>query len=395
MALPVNLPYWRLAGIYACYFALLGVLNPYWGLYLDSIGFTPVQIGQLMGILLATKLIAPNLWSFWADYSGHHIRIMRLGAFLTALSFTGIFWHDGNFWTLAWVMFAFSFFWNAILPQYEVITLVALKGHEAHYSRVRVWGSVGFIMAVLGLGVWLDQAPIQTLPWWLWGLMWALLIFSFTLPKLAAKSQEVSQDEQTSLAQTLKRPQVWVILLCAWAMQASHGPYYTFYSLYLEQEGYSRTWIGSLWALGVGAEVLVFLVMHRLLPALKAEGLLVLSLVLASVRWFALALAPAHLMFLIPIQVLHAATFGCFHASCIALVHTYFPKAQAAQGQALYSSVGFGAGGAVGATLAGWLWQAYPPSWSFLSAAALAAGASLLAWHILLGQTLHSQGIAR
>lgn len=157
----------------------------------------------------------------------------------------------------------------------------------------------------------------------------------------------------------------------------SHGPYYTFFSIFMEQHGYSRTVTGFLWALGVLAEVLLFLVMHRLLRTYRAEVLLLASLVLGSVRWVATGLFPDNLMIILLAQCLHAATFGCFHAACIALVHNLFPGKYAGQGQALYSSIGFGIGGAIGAWVSGLIWQHFSPVTCFLFASVTVGIAAL------------------
>ena len=125
--------YVTLSSVYFFYFAILGAVHPYWGLYLQSLGYDAAQIGTLMAVFIATKLIAPNIWSYWADRRGAHLSVMRLGALLTPLCFAGVYLQQG-FISLLLVMVLFSFFWNAILPQYELITLKAMRGHEERYG---------------------------------------------------------------------------------------------------------------------------------------------------------------------------------------------------------------------------------------------------------------------
>ena len=178
-----------------------------------------------------------------------------------------------------------------------------------------------------------------------------------------------------ALWQTLRHPAVIAFLLAVMLMQLSHGPYYTFFSIYMEQVGHSRSLIGLLWSLGVIAEVGLFAIMHRLLQRFQAGHLLLVSLLLAAVRWWLTAFFAQSLGMLVLIQLLHAATFALFHSACIALVHRFFSDNLAAQGQAVYSSVGFGVGGALGAWISGWLWQQSSAETSFL----LASLAALLA----------------
>ena len=151
------MPYLRLSSFYLFYFAALGVLAPYWSLYLKDIGFDAIAIGQLMAIPMATKLLAPFVWGWLGDRLGRRMSIVRLGALLTAIIYSSVFWVRG-FWTLGAAMVLFSFFWNAVLPQFEAVTFSYLGKEVAKYARVRVWGSIGFILTVLVLGVVVDSA---------------------------------------------------------------------------------------------------------------------------------------------------------------------------------------------------------------------------------------------
>lgn len=368
--------YWRLSGFYFLYFGLLGALVPYWSLYLKDLGFSAAAIGLLMAIPQLTKIGAPNLWGWLADRSGQRLRIIRTGNLLAAIAFMPVFWID-QFWSMAALLVSFSFFWNAVLAQFEVLTLQSLGSESHRYSHVRVWGSVGFILAVLILGEALDQLGTELLPWVLSALLWLLWLGTLTLP--SGDGQVRHQEEGgASVWSVLRRPAVSLFLLAAFLMQLSHGPYYTFYSIYLEDLGFSKLVVGSLWALGVLAEVGLFLLMHRLLWRVSIPWILLGSLVLASLRWLMIGTVGDSLILLALAQVLHAASFGSFHAASIAWVHRQFGPALGGQGQALYSSLGFGAGWAAGAWLSGLLWQQWGANLFFAAALAAALAALLL-----------------
>ncbi len=370
------MPYRSLSSFYFFYFASLGALIPYWALYLESLGFTPRQIGELMAILMATKIVAPNVWGWIADHTGQGMRIVRLGSLFAAVAFAAIFVAQG-YWWVALVVLLFSFFWNAVLPQFEAVTLDHLGSEQQRYSLIRLWGSVGFIVVVVGLGPLLDRFGVGLLPWVMLGLLAAISGAAWWVP---GRRMAVPEDGGRPLLAILVRPQVLVLLLCCFLMQASHGPYYTFYTLYLEQYGYSRGTIGQLWGLGVLAEVGIFLVMHRLVPRVGLYNLLLASLLLAALRWLLIGLGAGSLYLLLFSQLLHAASFGVFHASAIALVHRCFTGRHQGKGQALYSSVSFGAGGAVGSLYSGYLWEQLGPAAGYLAAAAVALlGAALAA----------------
>lgn len=373
------MPYWRLSGYYFFYFAALGALVPFWGLYLQSLGFGALQIGQFMAILMATKVVAPPLWGWLGDHLGHRMRIVRFASAVSALVFLGMFWVEG-FWTIALIMVLFSFFWNASLPQFEVVTFTYLGARAARYARIRVWGSVGFIVTVMLLGVLVDAQGARVV------LSVVLVLYvGIWLSTLAVRdpAPEVHAGTQPSMLAVLRRPAILAFFAAVFFMQMSHGAYYAFYTIYLQDFGYSKTLIGLLWALGVLAEVILFLVMHRLLARWGGRRVLIASLSLAALRWLVIALYPQSLPLMLAAQLLHAATFGTFHASAIHLVHHYFRGRHQGRGQALYSSLSFGAGGAVGSLASGLTWETLGATVTYLICSAIAVIGAAIAWRFI------------
>lgn len=373
------MPYWRLSGFYLFYFASLGALLPYWSLYLAGLGFTPAAIGQLMALMMMTKIVSPNVWGWIADHTGRRMRIVQLASLAAVVAFAGVFL-GSHFWWLAAVMIIFSFFWNASLPQVEVTTLNHLGEHTHRYSAIRLWGSIGFITMAAGLGPLLDRFGTPLLPEVLLLLFAGIWLSSLWVPE---RDMGPAPQGHAPLRDVLRHPQVATLLTVCFLMQASHGPYYTFYSLYLQDFGYSRSLIGQLWALGVIAEIVVFLVMHRLVPRFGLRTLLLASLALATVRWLCIGWFVDSVAILLLAQVLHAATFGVYHSAAIQLIHRYFRGRHQGRGQALYSSLSFGAGGAVGALYSGQLWDAGGGIAAYSAAALVSAAALLLAWRRL------------
>jgi PPP family 3-phenylpropionic acid transporter len=370
------MPYWRLSGFYLFYFAALGALIPYWGLYLQSRGFDPIAIGELMAVLMGTKIIAPNIWGWIADHTGRRMAIVRLASLLALCVFVGVFWVEG-FWWLALTMALFSFFWNASLPQFEAVTLSHLGERARYYSRIRLWGSIGFILSVVGLGMVLDDLGTAVVPKVVLTFYLLIWLMSMAVPE---KLAPVHVEQQEPLFNVLRQPAVLAFLFAAFLMQAGHGVYYAFYSIYMESKGYSSTVIGQLWALGVVAEVLIFLVMHRLLHHFSARQVLLASLLLAALRWVLIGSFPDMLWVLLFAQTLHAATFGTFHAAAMHLVHHYFRGRHQGRGQALYSSLSFGAGGAIGSLYSGYLWSGAGPALTYGLSAVISVLAFVIAW---------------
>lgn len=372
----MTLPYWRLSAFYFCYFATLGCFLPFWSLYLEDSGFSAQQIGELSALMVATKIIAPNLWGWIADHTGKAMRIIRIASFFGALFFAGFLFFKGYLW-FALITVCFSFFWNAALPQFEAATLFHLK-HETHrYSQIRLWGSVGFIVAVIGIGRLLEFVSIAYLPWAI-TLMLSLIWF-VTLLTPEAKAG-VSPQEVIGLWHILLKPEVIAFFLVYMLLQLAHGPYYVFYSIYLNQHAYPATSIGMLWALGVCAEIILFIFMKRLLAWISLRIILLISILLSIVRWSLIAHFPDSALLMLVAQLLHAATFGSSHVAAIHLVHRYFGGRHQGKGQALYSSMSFGLGGMLGSLYSGYLWDSFGATFVYSMAAASCCLAFLIAF---------------
>ena len=371
------MPYWRLSSFYLFYFASLGALLPFWGVYLQDQGFTALAIGQLMAILQATKIVAPNVWGWLADRTGRTLMIIRLASLLTWLAFLGIFAVRG-FWGMALVMIIFSFFWNASLPQMEVVTINHLGARMRRYAGIRLWGSVGFILAVIVLGVLVERQGSGVVPLMALALQVGIWITSLLVVERPVEARPAT--EGISILSLARRPEVAAFLLCGFFMQVSHGVYYAFYSIYLTEAGYASGTIGAFWAWGVVVEVLVFAIMHHLLERFGARRVLLTSLGLAVVRWLLIGTFVGEPVILVLAQALHAATFGAFHAGAIHLTHHYFTGRLQGRGQALFGSLVYGAGGAVGSLASGFLWTGAGPQATFVTSALVAALGFTIAW---------------
>jgi len=365
MGASTKVPYWRLSNFYFFYFAALGVLVPFWSLYLKSLNFDASQIGELIAIIMATKIIAPYIWGWIADHTGYDLFIVRIASILSFLLFTLIFINQ-SYWWIAFVMMTFSFFWNAALPQFEVITMNHLRERVNDYSKIRVWGSLGFVAAVIVMGWLLETYDESIVPLALFFIYGIIMFTAFMVP---ASGKIHHPEQQGSILSVLRNPVVLALITVCFLLQFSHGSYYTFYSIYLQDHGYQSTYIGALWALGVIAEVILFLYVHVLIPKYGYRVLLLLTLILTALRWVLIAFFVEQTSIIIFAQLLHAASFGLFHAISISLFHHYFIGKHQGRGQALYASVSFGAGGALGSLFSGFSWEYLGSTVSFLISA--------------------------
>ncbi len=372
MSSHARIPHIPLASFYFFYFAVLGGFMPYWGLYLQQLSFSPEAIGQLMAILMATRIVAPNFWGYVADRTGKRLQMVQLAAFLLMFFWLGVFFTD-HFWLLAFVLLGYSFFQNAILAQFEAVTIAHLGTQRELYSRLRLWGSVGFIVTGASLGMFFDYVSIGWLPLCLLVFAAASWLASLRVPDIATPTRAHRQEDFFTI---LKRPTVVAFLLAHFLLQLSHAPYYSFYSIYLEQHGYSRSAMGWLWALAVMAEVIAFTQMHRWLPRFGEQRIMMVSLLLAAVRWAVIGVGIESPVVVWSAQLLHAASFATFHAAAISVIYRQFGDGHQGQGQALYSML-WGLGVALGSWWTGMVWDIHP-LWSWLAASAACIIAALV-----------------
>ncbi|MDD5320019.1 MAG: MFS transporter [Methylococcales bacterium] len=377
----MSVPYWRLSGFYFFYFATLGGFLPYWSLYLKDNGFNPIEIGEISALLVGTRIIAPNLWGWIADHTGKSLRIIRIASFFAAVLFAGFLIAHTYFW-FAWITLGFGFFWSAVLPQCEAVTLFHLKNEAHRYSRIRLWGSVGFIITVLGIGRLLDNQPIALLP----VVIAVLLILSWWITLIIPEADAISHGPASiGLIKIIKKPEVLAFLAVNILLQIAHAPYYVFYSIYLKYYHYSATITGLLWALGVLAEIVLFVYMKGLLRHCTLRAILLFSLLLATGRWLIIGWCADYLGLLILAQILHAATFGGAHVAAIHLVHAYFGQQHQGKGQALYSSISYGFGGMLGSLYSGFYWELLGSTFVY-SMAAVCCGIAFVIAYVWVGR---------
>ena len=357
--------HWRLSRFYFFYYFFVGSFVPYWGIYLQSENFSPSSIGILLSLFQISRIVAPNFWGWLADHTGHRVKWIKLTSFLGLIGFIGIFWAKGFFWIFL-VMLALSLFTSSTLPLAESLTLAHLATTDGHYSRIRLWGSIGFIVASLFLGYLIDLQGINI-------LLWVLLIdqaIIFFLSNTIPETQDIQhKTNDLSIWKIIKTPSVIALLLGCTLMVSAHGVLYNFYSIYLKDHGYSSGTIGWLWAVGVICEILIFMAMPKILRRYSLKAILLMSLFLGVIRFILIGASPDHLYLLFIAQMFHAATFGSFHAASIEVIAYYFKGRNQTRGQAIYNSVAYGIGGTIGGLGGGYLIQYLGGQLGFMIAA--------------------------
>ena len=357
--------HWRLSRFYFFYYFFVGSFVPYWGIYLQSENFSPSSIGILLSLFQISRIVAPNFWGWLADHTGHRVKWIKLTSFLGLIGFIGIFWAKSFFWIFL-VMLALSLFTSSTLPLAESLTLAHLATTDGHYSRIRLWGSIGFIVASLFLGYLIDLQGINILLWVLLITQAIIFFLSNTIPE----AKEIHHKKNDlSIWKIIKTPSVVALLIGCTLMVSAHGVLYNFYSIYLKEHGYSSAAIGWLWAVGVICEIFIFMLMPKILRRYSLKTILLISLFLGVIRFILIGASPDQFYLLLIAQMFHAATFGSFHAASIEVIAYFFKGRNQSRGQAIYNSVAYGIGGTIGGLGGGYLIQYLGGQLGFMIAA--------------------------
>jgi PPP family 3-phenylpropionic acid transporter len=360
----------RLSAFYFAFFAHAGAYVAYFPLYLASRGLSPAEIAWVLALPPLARTFAPPAWGWLADASGAHRAIVvfscaAIAAGFALMPFTG---------QIALLIAAISLLSAGALPIVEAITLGSLAGRPGpqlgNYGPIRLWGSIGFMAVVLAGGIWLDFQPVSTLPGAVVAFIVAALAAALALPASAVHIAVHRVRPRVT-------PEVLSLLATGFCNAVAHGALYAFLSLHLEALGYSGTAIGMLWTLGVLAEIFVFLYLPHVFRRFSLATILVASLAAGVARFLMIGWAAGEVGIVLLAQLLHALTFGSFHAASVAAVHRVFPESAQARGQTLFSGVTYGAGAAVGLAISGWAWEGGGAPLAF-SVAALASAAGVL-----------------
>ncbi|WP_019141411.1 MFS transporter [Noviherbaspirillum massiliense] len=361
------------------YYGYIGIFSPYASLYFADHGMTATQIGALMSLMQVMRIFGPNLWGWIADRRQQRVAVLRITALAAFASFTGIFFGH-TFAQFFVVMVAVNLFTSAQVPLSEALMLSEMRGDLTHYGKLRLWGSVGFILAVTLAGPLLDWYGIGLMLWISIGLLALMLVACLRMEESPPGQASMNGPSVMSL---LKRREVAAFFASTFLMIAAHASLYVFYSLYLAQIGYSNTVIGLMWSLGVVVEIAFFYYQAPIFRRFGIRKLMVASLLIAVARFLLIGYGAQSLLLLSIAQLMHAATFGVHHSASIASLQRWFSGPLQARGQALFTSISYGLGGTLGGLVLGELWDTLGPRAVYLTAALFSlvgAGAAVLSY---------------
>ncbi|MCA3187034.1 MAG: MFS transporter [Cupriavidus sp.] len=374
--------YLRFGLFYLGYYGYVGVISPYVSLFFADRGFSPVQIGVLMACFQLSRIVGPYLWGWLSDVTHTRVKLLRLAAVASLLAFLavpGVHSYGG----MMAMMIGLNLITSAMSPLGDALTISTLRRHGAfdhRYGRVRMFGSVGFIAAVLLGGALFEHFGMHAFPWLASAMLALFAVVVFGLRDAADEGPRVKPPPALPL---LRRPHVAWFLASAFLMMFAHAALYVFYSLYLEQLGYSKIAIGMMWTIGVVAEIVFFFYQGRLFGALALRTILAGTFVLAALRFGVTGYFAQYAWLMAAVQVLHAATFAAHHSASLKRLQRWFAGPLQGRGQALYTGISYGLGGTLGGLVMGWTWKTLAPMHTFglaALAAALGAGCAVMSF---------------
>jgi PPP family 3-phenylpropionic acid transporter len=348
---PKNSFKWVIGSQYFLYFGVMGIFLPYFNLYCYHIDFSGFQIGVLSAVRSVALILTPLIWGAMADRFSIRRPIFILCSFIS----TGIwafYLYTTDFWPMLVITVFYGIFYSPIISFLEAFTMDVLGTRKKSYGKVRGWGSFAFIITVIVLGKIIDLYSIEIILTLIFFGSLAQALISIKIPDIQIKKQ-TSFSSNTKVL--LKRP-VIVFLFCAFLMLVSHGTYYGFYSIHLENLGYGKTFIGISWALASIAEIIVMIKSDSLFRRFSIDNILFFSFMVAVFRWLALGFvtSAAGILFL---QIFHAVTYAMFHVSSILYIDSLTPDEAKTLGQSVNNAVTYGLGLMVGFFINGYLFE--------------------------------------
>jgi PPP family 3-phenylpropionic acid transporter len=336
---------------YFIYFGVLGIFLPYFNLYCYHLGFNGLQIGVLSALRSAALVLFPLIWGSLADRFNIRKPIYILCTFLSASVWTlYLFFFD--FWSMLMISALYGMFYAPIISFLEAVTIDVLGPEKKSYGRIRAWGSISFIFMVVVLGKIIDLYAVDIILILILAGSLMLAAVSIRIPAIKIRPKDLMAQGADKL---LTKRSV-VFLFCGFLMLASHGAYYGFFSIHLENLGYDNTFIGIAWAVASTSEILVMIKSDKIFGRFRLENVLFFSFLTAAVRWIILFFAGSAAVILLS-QILHAFTYGTFHMASILYIDRLAPEQAKTMGQAVNNALSYGLGSMVGFFINGYVYE--------------------------------------
>ena len=393
----------RLAAFYGALFTIYGVHLPYLPVWLNARGITAEQIAAITAAPYFLRVFITPTVAVWADRTETHrtiINALAWMAFILALLFAQM----ESFWTIFLFAVPFAIALSTAVPLTETIAVAGVRAHGLDYGRMRLWGSITFVVAGFAAGWLIDHTGAGAVIGCILAGAVATVVCAWLLPERAGiprqgrdepaqaePSVQVSDDlatpiipeappapgetpadetGQSNARRLVSNPLFFAFLVAAGAAQGAHGMFYTFGALQWQAQGISTSWVGVLWAIAIVGEVALFAYSGSVVRRWGPEKLLVVATFACVVRWVLMSFSPP-LAALVPLQTLHTLTYGASHLGAMHFISRAVPESAQGTAQALYATVASGLVMGAATLTSGWLYAKAGPM-AYLAMAALA-----------------------
>lgn len=335
----------RLSLFFGALFLVVGLHAPYFPAWLAWRGLSPGEIGIVLAAPLVARIFFTPAVSFVADQTGGRRGVLIVLAWGTLGGFL-LFNLSAGFWATLAVAVVVSLFWTSVMPVTEAVAMEGVKRDGHDYGRMRLWGSLTFIAASFGGGLALQIWGAGAILWLLIAAALCSVLMAHLLPCPTGEGRlrAATQPKRIKWADAfrLMRSPIFILFLATTGLvQSAHAIYYAFGTIHWQAQGIPAGIIGALWAIGVIAEIILFMFSGRAVQMIGITGLICLAALAALVRWSATAFSiPLWLLF--GVQVLHGLTFGAAHLGAVHFITEAVPKEMTGTAQGLYASAGTG-----------------------------------------------------
>ncbi|MCW2255342.1 PPP family 3-phenylpropionic acid transporter [Providencia alcalifaciens] len=343
---------------YFTYFFAYSIFLPFWSIWLKGEGIDAEMIGLLLGIGLAARFLGAMFITPIVKDPSKLITAVRILATFTLIFAVGFAF--GSHWAwLFFVMIGFNLFFAPLVPLGDSLAGTWQKQFPFDYGRIRVWGSIAFIIGSSLMGYLASAFGHKSIMVALNISCLALLLGAMLKPAIMpAGALKSTGDSKVSFKQLIADKNIVRFLVCATLLQGAHAAYYGFASLYWKEAGYSDSLIGNLWSLGVVAEVIVFMLSNKLFRRWSPRNLLLLSAVCGIIRWSLMG-AFTSLPVLIIVQILHSGTFTVCHLAAMRFISSRNEN-EIIPLQGIYSALATGGGLAIMTIIVGAIYERVP-----------------------------------
>ena len=318
--------------------------------------------------------VAPFLWTAYADATRRSDRIFLWTTWLSALAAL-MLPNVQRFVPAALGIVCLAIVRTPLVPFANSMTFRALRDRPQRYAAIRLWGTIGYIVAAVGAGAVMDRLGLRV---GMYGVAVAMLACGAVA--WVGRSRERVRLAPVGLREILEATQDrrFLVLVASTGLAwVSYGPYGTFYTIHLEHLGFSRAFAGTAWALAAGSELVVMLLWPRMCVWAEPRTWLIVGLTANPVRWLLSSIAHDPVLLLV-IQLTHAFTFGVFYLAAVQIVHGLVPEGLKTTAQGVFAAVTFGVGGLVGNGLGGLLYEAIGMKALYIGAAIVSGWGTFL-----------------